>query len=357
MASAFGEISGFMAAWALGITLAAAPPAAAQAPAAQPPELSRTDLTPAALQQAAALIEKYVQPVPEPAPTPQQKQAIESAINQLKSQQALKGQNAIARFLQIGPAALGDLRRLAANAPAGNSTGGNTNADAYLATMAGIIINRIVAAQRQPILQELISLGAGAQAVLSLKLNENEDAATAADSRVQAATEALIKAAAGATLDAPAAANERQALAEAQAAQSQIQVRRDMLLELKRLTAPKPPAQPQAPPEEQPPPAIPPADVMNIQPLEPPMTGSPYWDQQMGVGVFNDDADSGGDFDSVYIVNVYSQRGAASRWAAHRDGGGGGGHGGGHGGGGHGGGDRGGGDRGGDHDSGAGGKR
>jgi len=362
MNCAFVRTISILAAWAFGMSLAAAQQAVAPAPAAQPPDLSRSDLTPAALQQAAALIEKYVQPVAEPEPTPQQKQSIESAMKLLKSEQALKGEAAIARFLQIGPAAIGDLRRLAANAPAGNPTGGNSSADAYAATMATIIINRIVTAQRQPILQELISLGDEAQAVLALKLNENEDAAAAAGARVQAATEALVKAAAGTALDAPAVAGERTALAEAQAVQTQVQARRVMLLELRRLMAPKlPPAQPAASPEEQPSPAIPPADVLNIQPIEPPMAGSPYWDQSLGVGPFSDDTDSGGGgFDTVNIVNVYSQRGAASRWAAHRgdgDGGGRGGwrdHGGSdHGGGGHGDGGRG----GGDHDGGdAGGK-
>ncbi len=359
MAGALVRISGIVAAWTFGISLAAAQQAVA--PAAQPPDLRRSDLAPAALQQSDALIEKYVQPVAEPQPTPPQKQSIESAMKLLKSEEALKGQSAIARFLQIGPAAIGDLRRLAATAPAGNPAGGNSSADAYAATMATIIINRIVAAQRQPILQELISLGDEAQTVLALKLSENEDAATAADSRVQAATEALIKASAGATLDAPAVAGERQALAEAQAAQTQVQARRGMLMELKRLTAPRPPpAQPQVTPEEQPPPAIPPANVLDIQPIGPEMEPSPYWDQSLGVGPFSDDTDSGGgDFDSVNVVNVYSQRGAASRWAAYRGGGDGGRHGE-HGGGGRGGGggDRGGGDRDdGDRGGGAGGKR
>ena len=107
--------------------------------------------------------------------------------------------------------------------------------------MAAIIIRRIEAAQRQPILQELLSLGDDARAVLSLKLDENEAAAKAAKSRVEAATAALIKASANTTVDAPAVAGERKALAEAQAAEKQVQARRDMLTELRRLLAPKPP--------------------------------------------------------------------------------------------------------------------
>ena len=317
MAGVFIRISGTMAAWALGMALIAAQQAGAEGPAAQPPVLQRSDLAQAALQQASALIEKYVQPVAEPEPTPKQKRAIESAMKLLKSEQAMKGQSAIERFLQIGAAALGELRRLASTAPAENSTGGDPNADAYPATMAAIIIRRIETAQRQPILQELISLGDSAQAVVSLKLNENEAVATAAKSRIEAATAALIKAAADTALDAPAVATERNALEEAQSAQNQVQARRAMLMELRRLMAPKPPAQPQAPPEEQPQPAIPPADVLNIQPLEPPTSSTPYLVmlQSMG-GPFDGDND-----DTGAVVNVYSQRGAASRGAAHRGGG------------------------------------
>ncbi len=121
----------------------------------QSPQLNRTDLTPAALQEASALIEKYLQPIAEPAPTVRQKRAIESAIDLLKSEQAMKGQTAIERFVQIGPAALGDLRRLAASAPPENSTGMSPTADVYTTTMAAIIIRRIETAQRQPIVQEL----------------------------------------------------------------------------------------------------------------------------------------------------------------------------------------------------------
>ena len=142
--------------------------------------------------------------------------------------------------------------------------------------MAPIIIRRIEAAQRQPILDELLSLGDDARAVLALKLNENEAQATAAEARIEAATAALIKASANTTLDAPAAARERKALAEAQAAEKQVEARRDLLIELRRLMAPKPPA-PRSRPlrrQEQPQPATPPANVLQIQPISPP-TGSP----------------------------------------------------------------------------------
>ena len=225
---------------------------------------------PAELQQAAALIEKYVQPIPEPEPTPRQLRAIESAMKLLKSEQAMKGQIAIERFVEIGPAALGELRRLASTAPPENSTGENPTADAYPATMAAIIIRRIDTAQRRPILQELISLGDSAHAVLSLKLDENEAAAMAAESRIEASTAALIKASANTTLDAPAVAGERNALAEAQAAEKQVQARHGMLMELRRLMAAKPPEQPPASPEEQPQQATPPANVLGIRPISPP---------------------------------------------------------------------------------------
>ena len=69
--------------------------------------MNRTDLAPAALRQAAALIEKYVQPVAEQEPTPQQKRAIESAMKLLKSEQAMKGQSAIERFIADRPGGAG----------------------------------------------------------------------------------------------------------------------------------------------------------------------------------------------------------------------------------------------------------
>jgi len=274
MASVFSKISGTMAAWAVGITLIAVQVAGAEGPGTQAPQLNRTDLTPAALRQAAALIEKYVQPIAEQEPTPQQKRALDSAMTLLKSEQAMKGQSAIERFLEIGPAALGELRRLAATAPAETATGEGLTADAYAATMALIIIHRIEKAQRQPVLDELLSLGDDARAVLSLKLSENEAKATAAAARIEAATEALIKASANTTLDAPPVARQRKALAQAQAAEKRVLARRDLLTELRRLMAPKPPVQQPAPSEEQPQPATPPANVLDVQPISPP-TGSP----------------------------------------------------------------------------------
>jgi hypothetical protein len=276
MAGAFIKISGAMAACALGLALIAAPQARAEKPAAQPAQLNRTDLAPAALQQADALIEKCVRPVAEQEPTPKQRRAIDSAMKLLKSEQAMKGRSAIERFVGIGPAALGELRRLAATAPPENATGETPNADAYPATMAAIIIRRIETAQRQPIIQELISLGEAAPAVLPLKLDENAAAATAAESRIEAATAALTKALANTPVDAPAVAGERKALAEAQAAEKQVRARHDILMELKRLLAPKPPAQPSASPEEQPQPATPPANVLDIQPISPPTGTSNY---------------------------------------------------------------------------------
>jgi uncharacterized membrane protein len=122
---------------------------------------------------------------------------------------------------------------------------------------------------------------------------------------------------------------QRQALAEAQAAENQVQARHLMLMELRRLMAPKPPAQPQIAATEQPQPqpaqqspAIPPADVQNIQPLAPqtdsstaytqsPITPQPgssntyQWGDQAIFG--NSNMVNGG------VVNLYSQRGAASR--------------------------------------------
>jgi hypothetical protein len=308
------KTSGTIAAWALGMALIVALQARAEGPEAQPPDLRRSDLAPATLQQADALIESYVQPIAEQEPTPQQKRAIESAMKLLKTEQAMKGQSAIERFVEIGPAALGELRRLAAGAPAESSTGEGLTADAYAATMAPIIIRRIETAQRQPILQELISLGDNARAVLSLKLDENEDAAAEAKSNVEAATAALIKAAAGTTVDAPALAGERKALAEAQSAEKQVQARRDMLMELRRLLAPKPPAPPPAPPEEQPQPAIPPADVLDVQPISPP-SGTYSYDDSQDLYLF------GGGFDIGGVVSRYSHRGHESRESAHRGGG------------------------------------
>ena len=70
--------------------------------------------------------------------------------------------------------------------------------------MAPIIIRRIETAQRQPLLDELFSLGDDARAALSVKLNENEDELTEAAERIEAATAALVKAAANTTVDAPA---------------------------------------------------------------------------------------------------------------------------------------------------------
>ena len=131
--------------------------------------MNRTDLAPATLRQAAALIEKFAQPVAEQEPTPQQNRAIESAMKLLKSEQAMNGQSAIKRFIAIGPPALRELRRLAATAPAENATGEELTADAYAATMAPIIIRRIEAAQRSRS-DELLSLGDNARAVLALKL-------------------------------------------------------------------------------------------------------------------------------------------------------------------------------------------
>jgi hypothetical protein len=202
----------------------------------------------------------------------------------LKSEQATKGQSAIERFLQVGPAALADLRHLAATAPAENSGAGSSTADAYAATMAGIIIRRIETAQRQPIVQELLSFDEAARAVLSLKLDEVEAAATALESSTEAATAALIKASANTTIDAPAVAAEREALAEAQAAEKQVRARRELLVELRRRLAPKPPVQLAASPE-QPQAAAPPANVLDIQPISPPTGdyGLPdMWPYQQG---------------------------------------------------------------------------
>ena len=240
MADTLTKVTGTLGVWLLGLALVSAQLARAETPEAQPPQLNRTDLTPAALQQASALIEKYLQPIPEPAPTPEEKQAIKSAMDLLQSEQAMKGQAAIERFVKIGPAALGDLRRLAATAPTESSTGENPTADAYPATMAAIIMRRIETAQRRPILQELISLGDDARAVLSLKIDENDAAMTAAESRIEAATAALIKGSSGSTVDASAVAAERKALMEAEASENPLRARRDKLMEIRRLMAIKP---------------------------------------------------------------------------------------------------------------------
>ena len=207
-----------------------------------PPQSNATDLTPKALQDASALIEQYVQPVAEPEPTPQEKLAIQSAISLLESQEALKGQHAIESFLNIGPAALGDLRRLAASAPPETAPGETPTGDAYPATMAAIIIRRIESAQRGPILQQLIPLGDAARVALSRKLKECESAVADAETRVEAATGALVQAEAGSGTDAPAIAGQRQALSEAQAVQKQVLTRHERLIEVRRLMAQKPPA-------------------------------------------------------------------------------------------------------------------
>lgn len=206
MAGAFVKISGAMAACALGIALIAGRHVRADAPDAQSPDVSQARPAQSALQQANALIEQYVQPVAEQEPTGRQKQAIASAIRQLESEQAANGQNAIKQFVAMGPVALGDLRRLATTAPPENSTGENTIAETYPATMAAIIIRRIETAYREPILDQLISVGGDAHIALMRKLSESAAATTAAASNVEAATAALIKASAGTTPDAPALA-------------------------------------------------------------------------------------------------------------------------------------------------------
>ncbi len=307
------KISGAIAAGALGMALIAAPLVGGQAAESQPQPMNRTELTPPALERADALIETYVQPVAAQPPTPEQQQAIETAMLLLKSEQAMKGQSAIEQFVQIGPAALGELRRLAAGAPAESSTGAGLTADAYAATMAPIIIRRIEAAQRQPLLDELLSLGDGARTALSVKLNENEDELAEAAERIEAATAALAKGAANTTVDAPALAGERKALAEAQAAEKQVLARRDLLMDLQRLMAPRPAAQPPAPPEEQQPQAIPPADVLDIQPISPP-TGSLSPENSQDLYLFGDGYDTG------VSVNCYSRRGHESREAAQQGG-------------------------------------
>jgi hypothetical protein len=307
VAGVFSKISGATAACTLGLGLIGALHARAEAPEAQPPDLKPTDVAPAARQQADWLIEKYAQPDAEQQPTLEQKQAIETAVKLLKSERGMKEHSAIERFVEIGPAALGELRRLAA-APAQNSTGGNPTA-----TLAAIIIRRIETAQRQPILEQLLSLGDSARAVLSLKLYENEAAADAAESNIEAATAALVKASANTTLDSPAAATERKALAEAQAEEEQVQARHDLLLELSRLLNPKPPAPPVAPPEE--PPPTPPADVLDIQPMSPPMGAYSSDDESQATYLF------GGDFEMGSVVHRYSHRGAESRGAGHSGGG------------------------------------
>jgi hypothetical protein len=215
---------------------------AAQAPAVPAwsarGELNRTDLAPAALQQADALIEKYAQPVAAQEPMAEQKFDIDSAIQLLKSDQAPKWQGAMDRLIEIGPAALGELRRLAAAAPPENAIGGNSTADACAATMAAVTIRRIEAAQRQPISQELISLGDATRAVLSLKLAEN--------------TAVLLKASPNSTIDSPAAARERAGPAAARAAEKQGLARHDRLVEIRQLLSQAPPVQPPTSPEDQP---------------------------------------------------------------------------------------------------------
>jgi hypothetical protein len=261
------KLRGAMAAWALGMLLAAAQFAWAEGRQSQPSPSRPNDFTPAALQQASALIEKYVRPIGEPAPTPAQERAIESAIKLLKSGQAAKERYAIERFLEIGPAALRDLGELAASARREQATGDTAAGTAYPAMMAASIIRRIEAAQHQPILEELLSLSDEANAVLLSKLRQTAAAVMDAEERLVAATTALNKASANTALDAAAVAGERKALAEAQAAEKQILARQDMLMKLKRLMAPKPSAQSLAPTEKPPRPATPPADVMRIQPI------------------------------------------------------------------------------------------
>jgi hypothetical protein len=275
MAGAVINISGILAAWAVGMTLVAAQPAGAQASETPPSQLNRTDLAAEALRQADALIEKYVQPVAEQEPTPEQKRDIESAMKLLTPQEATKGQGAIKQFVKIGPPALGELRRLVSAASAENSTGENPAADAYPATMAAIIIRRIETAQRQPILLELLAHAEEAHAVLTSKLKENQVAAAAAAARVKAAKAALTKATAGATPDSPAAAEERKALAAAQAAAKQLQDRNHMLMELNRLIPLKPPPPPPVPPVQPPNRPIPPANVLGVPPISPPTSPTP----------------------------------------------------------------------------------
>jgi hypothetical protein len=268
MARARIKLRGATAAWALGTVLVAAQFARAEGPQSQPSPPRPNDFTPAALQQAGALIEKYVRPIGEPAPTLAQKRAIESAIILLKSGQGAKEKYAIERFLEIGPAALRDLGELAASARREQPTGDTAAGASYSAIMAAIIIQRIEAAQRQPILEELLPLSDEANAVLLSKLRQTAAAAMNAEERLVVATAALNKASANTALDAPAVAGERKALAEAQAAEKQILARQDMLIKLKRLIAPKPfPASPAptAPTQPPPQPATLPADVMGIQ--------------------------------------------------------------------------------------------
>jgi hypothetical protein len=288
MADRLTRIAGAVGVWVLGVALISPQLARAETPGAQSPQLNRTDLTPAALQQASALIEKYLLPIAEPAPTPEQKQAIKSAMDLLHSEQAMKGQAAIERFVKIGPAALGDLRRLVSTAPAESSTGESSTTDAYPATMAAIIMRRIERAQRQPILLELISLGDDARAVLSLKIDENDAAMTAAESRIEAATAALIQGSGGSTVDASAVAAERKALMEAEASDNQLRERRDKLMEIRRLMVIKPTEpQPTAVAEKQSQPTIPPANVLGIQPMSPQPTGQWPYGGTPGVWPYN----------------------------------------------------------------------
>ena len=318
MAGVFSKISGIMSACALGVALTAAPHAPAEAPGAQPPDLSQTNPAMATLQQADWLIEKYVQPVIEQQPTPEETQAIQTAVKLLESGQGTKEQSAIEQFVEIGPPALGELRRLAA-APPDNSVGGNPTA-----MLAAITIRRIEALARRLLLEQLLCLGDSARAVLYEKLSENSAAADAAGSEVEAATAALVKASANATLDSPAVAQQRKALAEAQTREKEVRARRALLLELNLLLNSRPPAPPTPPqaqaqaPEEQPP--TPSADVLNIQPISPPMISPP-------MGAYSSEDESqppeffGGGFETGNMVNRYSHRGAESRRMGHADGG------------------------------------
>jgi hypothetical protein len=316
MMNAVIKIGGATAACALGLALIVPQFACAETAAAQPSELNRTDLRPGALQQASALIEQYMQPIAELEPTSQQKRAIESAIKLLESDRAMKQQYAIEQLVKIGPAALGDLRRLAASVPPEHATGETPAGAAYPATIAGIVIRRIEAAQRQPIIEQLISLGDEAHVVISQKLEESRAVVTKAKANVEAATASLVKASANTTLDAPAIAGERRALSEAQAAQEQAEARQGLLLEVSRLTAAKPPVEPSAPPQEPRQPPTPPADILGIEPISPPtgsFAGTPgdlFYSDSQDLYLF------AGGFDTWANVHDYSRRGYDSREAA-----------------------------------------
>jgi hypothetical protein len=321
------KIGGATAACALGLALIVPQFACAETAAAQPSGLNRTDLRPAALRQASALIEQYVQPIAELQPTSQQKRAIESAMKLLESDRTMKQQYAIEQLVKIGPAALGDLRGLAASAPPEHATAETPAGDAYPATIAGIVIRRIEAAQRQPIIEQLISLGDEARVVLSQKLEENRAAVTKAKADVEAATAALVKASANTTLDASATAGERRALSEAQAAQKQAEARQGLLLEISRLTAAKPPVEPPARPQEPSQPPTPPADVLAIEPISSPMSPPTGSFESAGAQVdsfYSDSQDMylfGGGFETWANVHDYSRRGFESRGAAQLGGG------------------------------------